>query len=436
MTTAAKRSTLRSTVADAVAASRRPPPTPQVPPEVRREQAARELAAAYRKIVAEGLDGEVQRVYLARGWPAVRQALAQARVVSEAALKVADPIVREHGLEGLGNAVRERVQYEDAAKVQAEAEPMAAAVLASLSPADAAEAARLLAMGGPEALVARAVALGVPQAAAEVAARTVAAQGLEGARQAATQHIEAAKERAAEAEASKRTVEEWSAKDGDPAQVRAAASTRLAGLMRDPTFHRASEGMAQRLVAAGVKRPAGTSAAEFVASTLAKLDGGRAVDGLRMPFQPHWTEAQRMEAITDLLGGPPEAVRAVLAEFDGVRVQYGLADRLAQSDAKRPAAAHVKDAPVNGLRAAVEAAAKKHGGVKGAPREAGNLLQAQIAVAAGLYDVKPTRGAEREIDEHLDKLSNPKPDTSVRGVLEAAMAAEAETEETEGGTDE
>ena len=436
---ARKGESLRETIekASSAAAHASRPPKTREPLEVRAQRAASELANARRRISAEDL-AAMNHVYLTRGWPAVRKALLDARIVSAEALSLADGIVQRSGLEGLGAAIEARIQSEDTAALQASAEQEAVGALSNLTPAQWAEAERINAAGGPQAVFAAAQSIGLSPAAATVVARTVESHGVSGMRQGVAERVQREAAEAESREASERAVQEWTAQEGDSRRARAVKEgSPVAAMMRDPAFHAAAAGMAAKLEAAGVKREPRQSAAAFVLETLDRLDSGRVINDTRKPFDPAWSEAKQLETVTKLLGSDsPEAVRKFLGAFETARTGHVLVDRLAAADEKRPAA---PKHGTNPLRETIEAAAAKHG-TKERPVGVGNSLGATIAIAAGLKPdrdvVLSTRYAERDAERAAERLE-PKPDTSLRGTIAAAIAAEEdEPENTGGSTDE
>jgi dienelactone hydrolase len=127
--------------------------------------------------------------------------------------------------------------------------------------------------------------------------------------------------------------------------------------------------------------------------------------------------------------------------FETARIEHRTLDRMAKMDAKRPgtpAKVAPAAAPVNDLRATIEKAAAKRGATKEQPVAVGSALGATIAFAAGRKAELATTYAEKDTQRMADGI-DPKPDNSLRGDIERAMAMDAEqddTEETEGGADE
>jgi hypothetical protein len=396
------------------------PRAPVVPVEVRAQRAAAELSAAYRRI-SPADRAAIDRVYHARGWPAVRQALLAAKVVSAETLSMADGIVERSGLEGLGAAVAERVQAEEIAAVQATAEREAAGALAGLTDAQWMEAERIAATGGPQAVFAAAQSIGLSPQAAMVAARTVQSHGVAGLRQGAAEIAQREGQQAEARESAERTAELWTPKDGDSRQARAVKeASPIAALMRDPAFHARAEAMAARLEAVGVKREPGSSAAEFVLGSLDRLDGGRFANAVRKPFDPEWSEAKQLEAMSAILGAAPESVRKELDTFETARTGHHLVHRMSARDANRP------DAPARGtnpLRDTIATATARRG-ASDKPVGVGSALGATIGLAAGHRVELSTSHAERDAQRMADGINNPAPDTSLRGAIEAAMEAE------------
>lgn len=426
-----ERNGLRATIEKAAAAQKAP--QRQVSPKVRAERAASEIATFARRLTPQDL-ATIDALHSRGGWPAVAQALSQAGLGADA-LRAAGAVAQRDGLPALGQAVRQEIQREDNASLQASAEPAAAAVLASLSPADYAEAARIYAAGGPEALAARAVQLGMHPAAAVVAVRTLETHGIEGARQVAVERVHAAEERAAEQEADKRGVEALAVQEGDSAPVRAVKEgSPLVAMARDPAFRAAAGDIAKRLEAAGVQRPANQSAAQFVIDQLSRMDGGNAIDNMRKPFDSRWTQEQKISAAAEVLGGTSvPAVRRFLSTFKNASEGHKLIARMAQSDAKRPGPPP-KAAP-NDLRDTITAAAAKHG-TKAEPIAVGNARQAAIALAAGhkWQDLRTSSThADKDIEAFATRLERPEPgpETSVRHALEHAIATHSTDEDEE-----
>lgn len=426
---------LRPTIEKAAEAAK--PRRPVEPIEARAARAAAELSAAYRKI-SPADRATIDHVYLTRGWPAVRQALLQAQVVSAEALSLADGIVQRGGLEGLGAAIQARVQSEDVATLQATAEQEAVGALANLSEAQWSEAERINAAGGPQAVFAAAQSVGLSPAAAMVVARTVQSHGVAGTRHGVTERAQRDEAQAEARAASERTAEAWTPKEGDSRRDRAVKEgSPIAAMMRDPAFHAQAEALAARLEATGLTRAPGSSAADYVMDALYRLDGGRVVNAARKPFEPKWSEAQQLQAVTALLGSDsPASVRKALSGFETARTGHQLVDRMASRD-KHPAPP--KPAP-NPLRSTIEKASSKGSGLA-KPVGVGTALGAQIAIAAGLKPERDVRSVtphgDREMERIATDMENPRPDTSLRGAIEAAMHDEEdEKDNAEGGTDE
>jgi hypothetical protein len=91
------------------------------------------------------------------------------------------------GIQAVGTAVQAQIQHE----TQAAAEQDAVGALEKLQPAQWAEAARILATGGPQRLAEAAIRLGMSPAAAGAAARHLATHGVEQTRQAVTEGVRA-----------------------------------------------------------------------------------------------------------------------------------------------------------------------------------------------------------------------------------------------------
>jgi hypothetical protein len=339
--------------------------------------------------------------------------------------------VKRDGFQALGHAVTQQIAREDSEQIQAAVAPEAAKVLASLSPADLAEAERIYAEGGPEALAARAMALGLHPAVAAVAVRTLETHGTEGAQRVAVAHLQHAEAQAAEEAASQRTVDEWTPKNSDPANVRSVKeASPIASMLRDPAFHAAAPEIAKRLTAQGLEKPAGVSTAQWVMECLVRLDGGHVMDGERRPFEPSLTPEQRLATVTEILGGTdPGAVSKFLDTIETARVGHRVALRFAESDA-----------PTNELRATLEKATAKHGG-KPERIAVGNALQATIAVSAG-YGPKDlealTTHADRDVERMASRIERPAPgpESSVRAALEHAVEVHSNDEDEERETDE
>jgi hypothetical protein len=437
---ARKGDSLRSTIEKA-AASSRPPAPRQAPLQERVARGSAELAAFARRLTPADLQ-TIDVLHSRGGWPAVAQALSQAGLGTDA-LGLATTVAQRGGLPELGRMVTERIQHEDRASLQASANQELIGFARQLTPEQVGLVERIAAERGWGAVDAELAAAGLSEAARMVAFRTVEAGGLPGLGKAITQHIQHEDTRSAESEASRRTIEQWTAKDDDSPRARAMKeSSPIAKMLRDPNFHAAAEGMAQRLVAAGLEKPAGKSAAQWVVDTLHTLDGGRVVDGMRQPFDPAWSEEKRTAAVTELLGAASSAeARRVLSMFETARIEHRTLDRMAKMDAKRPgtpAKVAPAAAPVNDLRATIEKAAAKRGATKEQPVAVGSALGATIAFAAGRKAELATTYAEKDTQRMADGI-DPKPDNSLRGDIERAMAMDAEqddTEETEGGADE
>jgi hypothetical protein len=433
-----ERNGIRAALERAVTASQ--PRVARVSPEVQAARSAAELSAFARRLSPSDLQ-TIDALHSRGGWPAVRDALAQAGLSSDA-LAAAGSVVKRDGFQALGHAVTQQIAREDSEQIQAAVAPEAAKVLASLSPADLAEAERIYAEGGPEALAARAMALGLHPAVAAVAVRTLETHGTEGAQRVAVAHLQHAEAHAAEEAASQRTVDEWTPKDSDPANIRSVKeASPIASMLRSPAFHAAAPGIAKRLTAQGLEKPAGVSTAQWVMECLVRLDGGHVMDGERRPFEPSLTPEQRLATVTEILGGTdPGAVSKFLDTIETARVGHRVALRFAESDARRPSRPATAAAPTNELRATLEKATAKHGG-KPERIAVGNALQATIAVSAG-YGPKDlealTTHADRDVERMASRIERPapRPESSVRAALEHAVEVHSNDEDEERETDE
>jgi hypothetical protein len=334
------------------------------------------------------------------------------------------------GLQAVGVAVQAQIQHE----AQENAAQEAVTALEGLRPEQWQAVSQILATGGPNELAREAMALGLSPEAAAMAAHHVATTGVEQTRQAVAEQARERVQAEVAQQAAKLAADTFAVKEGDSAAVRALKeASPLLQMVRSPEFAAAAEGVARKLEAGGFQRSQGMSAAEFVLDALDRFNGGHVMAEDRKPFGPRIDPDKVMEAGAKMFGAKDGAAMRKAAEvFESARATHQLVDRLAKFDEKRPRLQESKPAPVNALRETIKSAAAKHGGAKPQPVGTGNLLQSQIAVAAG-YDIDPTSHAAKEIKSYVESTRAPATDTSLRGTIEAAVATEEEREPQDNG---